>query len=797
MKVSLNWISEFIDLSGIELADLEHQLTMAGLEVEEIIELETATGVVTGKVIKKEKHPDADKLSVCLVDDGLEQVNVVCGASNVVEGMIVPFARVGAVLPGGFAIKKAKLRGVESFGMICAASELGLESGKSDGIMSLPVDLELGQDINDLLGLGDTVIDISITPNRADCLSIVGIARDIAAIYNLPIDLKGFSVEESSVDAASLVDVKVENTDACPVYLGRVIKEITIKESPLWMQARLRAVGVRPINNVVDVTNYILFEYGQPLHTFDLAKIEGSIIVRNAVDGEKVETLDGKEKKLNKSMLVIADEKKVLAVAGVMGGEFSGITDESTDIFLECAYFKPESVRMTARRLGLHSDSSYRFERGIDRGNTISIVDYAASLIGEVTSGAVCKSIISNEYEEFYAPKIEISLDKINNLLGTNVEKDEMLSIFKRLEFEIELLDNSQKDQYIVIPPTYRVDIERWIDVAEEIARIYGYDNIGATIPEILADSEKVVGLQKDIREIKNKFKTLGFNEVINYSFLSDKYLSIFDKEENFVKLQNPISEDMNTLRTYVFPGVISSIKYNYNQGIKSSKLFEVASTFIKNADGELPKQETNLSFGMTGSYWSQSWNSKNEYDNFFQIKGIVEHLLSIYDVDYSFDRSVRHFMHPGRSAEVIINGKSYGFFGELHPDTIEDIDFSESIYICELFLELLINDFADTNIKYNKFSKFPSVNKDISVLVKESASSGQMIADIASSSSLIENVELFDVYQGKGVDDGYVSLMFRVFYSDISKTLTDEETNKSLQNIIEMLAEKFDAKLR
>jgi phenylalanyl-tRNA synthetase beta chain len=792
MKISLNWISEFIDLSGIDIDDLVHQLTMAGLEVEEVIELETVNNVVTAKVVSKEKHPNADKLSVCVVDDGSEKYNVVCGAPNVDAGQIIPFAKVGAVLPGGFKIKKAKIRGFESFGMICSASELGIEEGKSDGILILPDNLELGQDVNDILGLGDTVIDISITPNRADCLSILGIARDIAAIYDLPIDTKKFSVKETADKASDIRKVIVKNEEACPVYLGRIIKGIQIKESPLWMQARLRAVGVRPINNVVDVTNYILFEYGQPLHTFDNDILEGNIIVRNAKKGEKLLTLDGKERELKEDMLVIADEKKALAVAGVMGGEHSGISDETKDIFLECAYFKPESIRMTARRLGLHSDSSYRFERGIDRAATLEIIDYAASLIQEVAGGDICKGVTSNDYKKVSMPEIEITVEKINSLLGTDVSENEMVKILDKLNFK----HTKKGDAYVVIPPSYRVDIERLVDVAEEVARLYGYDNIQTTIPEIKADSEAVSGLQKQIRIVKQIFKTLGFNEVINYSFLNDKFLNIFDDESKFVKLQNPISEDMNTLRTFVFPGVISSIKYNYNQGFKSSRLFEVASTFIKNEDN-LPVQKTNLSFGQVGSFWKQIWNNKLDSDNFFMVKGVVEHLLASFKLNFSFVRSEREFLHPGRSAEIMIDNKSYGFFGELHPDTAEKIDFNESLYICEIFLEELVELIDKVDYKYTAFSKFPSVNKDVSVIVDESIFSGDILNAIKQTNDLIENVELLDVYKGKGVEDGMVSLMFRIYYSDVNKTLTDEETNESLNEIIEMLKDKFGAKLR
>ncbi len=791
MKISLKWISDYIDLSGIEVDDLVDKLTMAGLEVEEVINLDKVQNVVVAEVIKKEKHPQADKLSLCIVNDGEEDYQVICGAPNVAEGQLIPFAKIGAVLKGGFKIKKAKLRGVESFGMICSAEELGLEE-KSAGILVLPQNSELGSDVNELLGLGDTIIDISITPNRADCLSIIGIAREISAIYNRPLNIPDFEITESGDDANNYSGVEVLNEEACPMYLGRIIKDIEIKESPLRIQNRLRAVGVRPINNIVDITNYVLFEYGQPLHTFDLSAIKNKIIVRNAKKGETILTLDGVERKLEEDMLVIADEEKALAVAGVMGGEYSGINDNTKDVFLECAYFKPESIRMTARRLGLHSDSSYRFERGIDYNNTIKMVDYAAKMIVETAGGKICKNVLSNDYKLKEPVVIKSDCNSINKLLGTSVSKDEMFDIMKRLYFDV----TDSGDEFEAKIPSFRVDMERWQDLAEEIARIYGYDRIPITVPHIPADSKPVSGLQKEIRKIKSDMRALGFFEAVNYSFLKGSFLSLFDDEENFVVLKNPISEELSTLRTYVFPGLLNNVSSNLKQGHKNLKFFEISSTFIANGE-ELPIQKTNFAFAMTGDFWDLSWAEKMDLESFYHLKGIVDYFCKSYDLDADFERSKRHFLHPGKSAEIFINEKSYGFFGELHPDILEEADIGQPVYVCEIFLEDLIDEVIDDGKNFKPFSKFPSVYKDLSIVVSEDTRSLDLINEIKSTNELIDDVVLYDVYKGKGVEDGFVSLTFRMFYSDINKTLTDEETNKSLEEIIKLLEDKYSAKLR
>lgn len=791
MKVCISWLNEFVDVSGIEVDDLCHRLTMAGLEIEGVEKLEKIENTVVAKVLQKEKHPDADKLSVCKVSDGNEEFQVVCGAPNVDAGQTVVFAKIGAILPGNFKIKKAKIRGVESCGMICSESELGI-ADKSDGIMVLPDNTPLGKSVNDVLGLGDVILEVSITPNRSDCLSIVGIAREVAAIYGLKLKNKDYSISEIEEEASKHSFVRVDDAEKCPIYLARVIKNVKIAPSPFWLQNRLRAIGVRPINNVVDITNYVMFEYGQPLHTFDLNLIEGGIIVRNARENEKLVTLDGKERTLKDFMLLICDEKKPLAVAGVMGGEFSGINDETTDVLLECAYFKPETTRITARRLGMQTDASYRYERGIDPVSTLEMVNYAASLLSELAEGEVCKGILSNDYKPVLKAEVIFNANRINSLLGTDISEAEMIKLLESVGMKSERVGENLK----TTSPAWRVDIERWQDIAEEVARLHGYDNIKATVPLIPSDSEKLMPLLAQKRLLSAKLTALGFSEAVNFSFMSDKYLSNFDDATKFVILKNPISEDMNAMRTFVFPGIISTIMYNINRGAKEANIFEISSTYIKQED-ELPFQETNLSFGIYGGYWGLSWNTKPVEEAFFAVKGIVENILSLYSLEgISYERCSRSFMHPGKSAEIMLDGKSLGFFGELHPDTLEAVDSDEPICICEIFFEKLL-DKGLSKRKYTKFSKLPAVFKDFSVTVSKDVRSADMSAAVKKESNLIDDVILFDTYSGKGMGENEISLGFRMSFSDPEKTLTDDETNTVLRSAIATLEKEFGAKLR
>lgn len=792
MRVSFEWLKAFIDINNISPNEIADRLTMSGLEVESVEYIAPIKNIVTARVVEKVKHKNADKLSVCKVTDNINEYQVVCGAKNVEEGQVVVFCKVGAVLPGNFAIKKAKIRDVESFGMIASLSELGLEE-KSDGIYVLPSDTQIGIDPNKLLGLDDYIFDISITPNRADCLSIIGVAREIAALFDLEMKQNDFFVNEIEETADTYSYVKVENKELCPVYLGRVIKGVTIKDSPFYIQNRLRKSNIRPINNIVDITNYVMLEYGQPLHTFDLNEIKGGIIVRNAKTGEKIVTLDGKEKTLDETMLVIADEEKPLAVAGVMGGEYSGINEHTKDVFLECAYFKPDSIRVTARKLGMQTDSSYRYERGIDMKNTFNMVDYASLLLSKVSGGKVLKKSLTDNPKQYEKKYLTVNFDTINKFIGVDLEVDKSVEILKKLQFEV--INKGQND-FEIIPPSYRIDIFEWQDIAEEIARIHGYEKIPVMVPKIFADGRVQSPLLSNIKEIKKQLSVLGFFEAINYSFLSEKYLKFFDNPEKFVNLINPLSEDLSVMRTFVFPGLLLNIKNNINQGYKNLKFFEIASTYVKNNNG-LPLQTTNLSMAVTGDFWGLHWDTVTKSDTFYSLKGVVENLLKYLKVTFDLSRSSLSFLHPGKSADIFINKKPMGFIGCLHPDINELLDIKESIYICEIYLEKIIEDIHTVPVKYKPFSIYPFVYKDISLIVSADMFAKDIMNFILSYNDLIDDCVLFDRFEDKKIGENKISLTFRIYFSHREKTLTDDEVNLVLNNLVESVKKEFNAHLR
>ncbi|MCX8084703.1 MAG: phenylalanine--tRNA ligase subunit beta [Calditerrivibrio sp.] len=788
MRVSLNWLNEFVDIRDIELDTLINRLTMSGLEVEGVERKERVTNVITAKVLSKSKHPDADKLSVCVVDTGKATYQVVCGAANVAEGQVVPFAMVGAVLPNGLKIKETKIRGVESKGMICSASELGLEE-ESDGILVLDESTNVGVDFNEIVQTGDTILELNVTPNRADCLSILGVAREVATLFNKKVIRKSVSILQSEDVADKYRYVKVLNDKDCPIYLGRIIKNIEVKSSPIWVQYRLRSAGIRPINNIVDVTNYLMIEYGQPLHAFDLKMIEGGIVVRNASQGEKVITLDGKERVLNSDMLVIADEKKVLAIAGVMGGEFSGISDDTVDVFLECAYFRPESIRMTARRLGMKTDSSYRYERGIDRVQTLEMIDKAANMIIELAGGAILTGILSNPYKPYEQVKLRYDYKKIIDFIGVDLNKEEVDKILTSAGFEL------VGDEVVV--PSYRHDVERWQDLAEEVARIYGYDKIPVTIPKIYAVSDEEDNLQKVIREIKFLMADIGYHEVINYSFMSADIVDRYAEGCRTVKVKNPISSDMDTMRCQVFPGIIKSLINNYKSGVKQLKVFEVANVHSWKDGLNLPEERARLAFGVMGGFYGNNWVGREEADTFFYLKSTLENVLKKLNLQCEYRRTEIDFLHPGKGADLYLSGVKVGFIGELHPSEYERLDVDTALYICEIDLNILSDANAKIRKKYSKITQYPFIYRDIAVVLDKELYAGKILEFIKAYNELIKDVELFDRYEGEKIGDGKVSLAFRIYLNHQEKTLTDEEANVIVEALLKDLSNRFGALLR
>ncbi len=799
MNVSINWLKEYIDLNDKSVKEIADGLTLAGLEAEGFYEISALSNVVTAKVIKLEKHPNADKLRVCIVTDGKENYQVVCGAPNVAAGQIVPFAKIGAVL-GDIKIKEAKLRGVDSFGMICSERELGL-TDEHNGIMVLPEDTPLGADINSIAGTGDTIVEFNATPNRPDWLSIIGIAREAAAVFQRPLKLPECSTAESSENVYDLIRVDIEEKEKCPIYFARIIKGVKIAPSPLWMQAKLRAAGVRPINNIVDVTNYILMEWGQPLHAFDIRNIDKSIIVRNAFDNEKITALDGKEYTLNKDMLVIADISKPLAIAGIMGGEYTSVMSDTDTVVLECAYFEPSAVRKTSKKLGLTSDSSYRYERGIDYGATEKLADYAANLIAEICGGKVLKGKVGSNNLKIEERNVTSSCSRINKLLGSNYNIEDMKNILNSLSIKTE----TDGDKLISHIPTFRNDIALECDIAEEVARIMGYDKISCTMPkmdnEIDIQSPKV----RYSRTARNVLENLGYNEVLNFSFSGAEYLSIFDtNEEHFVKLLNPISQDMAWMRTYIFPSIIKNMQTNKNMGYSSIKLFELSNVYISNGKSNLAQEKLHLSLGVMGSYYDDTWINMPKLDTFYYLKGALDNVLCKFDMAAEYRRLEDcHFLHPGKSASALINGKYAGFIGALHPDILEKLDIKNDCYVAEIDFSLLIdeaynkNEASKSSMRYTKFSRYPSIQRDLALIVKSRVNAADLINTVKSISPIITDTVVFDVFEGKPINFGYKSIAIRITFTDMEKTLRDDDINPIIDNILKALEKEHGAVLR
>lgn len=799
MNISINWLKEYVDLSGLSVKEISDGLTLAGLEAEGFTELKAVNNVVTAKVLSKTKHPDADKLNVCVVTDGSNEYQVVCGAPNVEAGQTVAFAKIGAVL-GDLKIKEAKLRGVESFGMICSERELGL-TDEHNGIMVLPEGTALGEDINKITGLGDTVVEFNATPNRPDWLSVIGTAREAAAVFGRKLNLPEVKEHTGSEKIDGLISVDVLEKGDCPIYTAKVIKGIKIGPSPLWMQAKLRSAGVRPINNIVDVTNYILMEWGQPLHAFDIRNIDKGIVVRRAENGEKITALDGKDYTLDSSMLVIADKSKLLAVAGIMGGEHTSVMADTETIVLECAYFEPSLIRKASKKLGLSSDSSYRYERGIDYGLTEQLSSYAANMVAEICGGYVLEGTAGGSYIEKTVKTVSSSAEKINKLLGTDFSVKDMQNALNNLSIPTKV----DGDMLISEIPTFRGDINHYTDIAEEVARIMGYDKIGYTMPHLDSDLSVHSPLIRYPRIFRNRLETLGFSEVVNFSFLGQEYLQLFhENEEDYVKLLNPISVDMAWMRTYLFPSVLKNIQTNRNQGFKTIKLFEISNTYKSKGKKNLAEEKLHLSLGMLGSFYGDTWIKTPNIEGYYYLKGIVDNILSITGLEIKYRRldDVK-FLHPGKSAGVYVNGEYAGFIGVLHPDYAEKLDIKEECLIAELDLSYIIeqsvnkNEKQKTSMVYRKVSRYPSVERDLSFIVKSDLEADILLSRLKEINGLITEVSIFDVFEGKPISLGYKNIGLRITFTHQEKTLRDEDINPIIEEILDVFKNEYGAVLR
>lgn len=796
MNVTLNWLKTYIDFdfSAEELAD---RLTMLGIEVESVKELGIALkGVVVGKVTTIKPHPNADKLVLCQVDIGVEdKLQIVCGAPNVREGMFAPVATIGTDLPTGISIQRAKLRGEESHGMLCSEKELGF-SDEAAGLMELSSDFPIGIALTEALGLDDTVFELEITPNRPDCLSLIGVAREVRAETGNDIKPPEVNVQEDDTDISKITSVTIDAPDLCPRYAARVIRGVKIDESPPWLKQRLESVGVGVINNIVDITNFVLMEYGQPLHAFDYHKLgENRIVVRRAVAGEIITTLDEEERKLTPEMLVIADAAKPVALAGIMGGYETEITDKTCDVLLESANFDPSSVRATARALGMNTEASYRFERGTDPETVIPAIDRATQLIVELAGGTVCDGTIDEYPGKCELLQIKLRPERVNFILGTELDTDEIKQILSRLGFGIDPLQ--QDNIYKVTVPTFRRDITREIDLIEEIARVHGYDNIPTSLPKGDIPVPTLNILNEVRRRIKHYLLGSGMMEAINYSFC---HPNSFDKVRltkdnplrDALKLQNPLSPEMSILRTTLLPSLLENAQHNHNHQIDNIALFEMSTVFL---NGDEPARIAGI---LAGEIGGGVYGNPYHPPDFFDIKGVVEGALEVCGItDYSFTITDEPTFHPGRNAEVLLGNQRIGILGEVHPEVLENYELPYKAYLFELDLEKL-SDAADFSKRFEPIPIYPSVLRDLAIVVDQDMQSDKPINIIyATGGELVESVRLFDVYIGDQVQAGKKSLAYTITYHSATETLTDKQVNDLHDKVVERLNQELGAELR
>ena len=798
MLISLNWLKQYIDLDGIEINEMENALTMIGQEVEKIeIAGSNLENVVTAKIIEKEMHPDSDHLTVCKVDNGKEILQIVCGASNHKAGDKVVLAQIGAKLSEDFVIKKGKIRGKESCGMLCSEVELGIGSDK-DGIIILPEDAPIGVPFKDYLGINDTVFELEITPNRPDCLSHIGIARELSAYYGKELKYPETEIKsEISEKTSDNVKVSIEDSNLSRRYVTRILKNVTVKESPKWLKERIEAVGLRSINNIVDVSNFILMEMNHPNHVFDLDKIEGNEIkVKSAVKGDKLVTLDEQERELEDGDIVICDSKKILALGGVMGGLDSEVTDNTKNILLEVAQFNPQNVRKTSRRLTLSSDSSYRFERGIDVEDSIKVINRLANLIQEVAGGEILNGYV-DVYPVPHENKVaELNFERLNRFVGKVIPREKVIEILRNLEIDVK--DNGET--LTLTAPSYRGDLELEQDYFEEVIRMYGFDNIENILPRVDINKNSTLDTTKLTDRVKTICASVGLKEVINYSFIPKDALQKLKftgvSEDKLIEISNPITEDFVTMRPTLLYSLIKNAKDNMNRNVSNIRFFEVSRTFEKAE--ELAKEDIKVGIILAGENDKTLWNPKPVHYDFYDLKGIVEEIFSkLKFQSFSIKRSVQTEFHPGRSADVFVGKEYIGSFGEIHPDVLENFGLNKKTVLVAEFNIELIKKYINKPFVYQGIVKYPAVPRDLALVMNENILVGDVLKTIEKIDKKVEKVELFDIYQGIGVEPGKKSVAISILLRDNSKTLEEKEINDIIDKILAKMKKDYMAELR
>ena len=788
MKFSENWLREWVN-PAITTEELVAQMTMAGLEVDAV---EPVAGdfsnVVVAEIVAIEQHPDADKLRVCQVACGEEEpVQVVCGAPNARLGLKAPFAKVGAVLPGDFAIKKAKLRGVPSFGMLCGASELGMED-QLDGLMELPADAPVGACLRDYLNLNDTVIDVDLTPNRGDCLSLLGLAREVGVLNKADVNTVDIPAVSAAID--TILPVSVEAAEDCPRYVGRVIKGIDIsRPTPPWLVEKLRRSGIRSIDAVVDVTNYVLLELGQPMHAFDLAKLDGQIRVRKAQAEEKLTLLDGQEITLKPDALVIADNSKALALAGIMGGEDSGVNENTQDIVLESAFFAPIAIAGRARSYGLHTDSSHRFERGVDYAGQVRAIERATALLLAIVGGEAGPIHEVAAQDLSAAKNVTLHRERLAQVLGLDIERAEVTEILERLGMTVVV----SNDRWVCDVPSYRFDISIEADLIEEIARIYGYNRLptrNLTVPVVFIPRQEAIS---PLQRLRDQLLGLGYQEAITYSFIEPALQARFCDDKP-VDVRNPISADMSVMRTSLLPGLINALQHNVNRQQSRVRLFETGLRFQQQADGI--SQQKSVAGVIYGSRQAESWANDAGPVDFYDIKGDVESLLQACGkANVQFVAGQHKALHPGQTAVLVEDGEPIGVVGSLHPELVKTLGIAGPAFVFELSLDRILYGNVPN---FKALSKFPQVRRDIAVIIDKAVEASRIRSVVRQhAGEWQQECIIFDVYAGQGIEEGKKSLALGITFQHPERSLTDEEIQQAIDAVVAALEKEVSAKLR
>jgi phenylalanyl-tRNA synthetase beta chain len=802
MFVSLRWLRDYVDID-LAPAVLADRLTMAGLEVDAIRETAPEfSRVVVAKILSLKPHPDAEKLLLCEVTTGTDVLPVVCGAANIQVGDVVPLALVGAVIPGGHTIKSSRIRGERSEGMLCSEEELGIGPDRS-GIMILPSGLTLGQDLTDALDLRDVVLDIGITPNRSDCLSVIGVAREIAALTGRKLRAPEIVLPEDDEDIGGVTSVQILDPDLCPRYTARILRNVDVRPSPFWMRRRLEAVGLRSINNVVDVTNFVMLEWGQPLHAFDYRFLEeGRIVVRRSRQGETFVSLDEKERTLQSDTLMICDGVKPVAIGGIMGGLNSEVKADTRMVLLESAYFNPVSIRKSSRWLSMSTDAAFRFERGIDPDGVIRALNRAAQLIADLSGGTVCRGYIDQYPRKVESPRdIPLRISRVRDILGKDIAPPEAVRILESLEMTVSKGDDLH---YRVTPPTFRVDISREIDLIEEIARLHGYDRIPATHPAISIlsmEQERRKILEERIRNLLNGY---GYSEVVTYSFIpatagDDLGLPVGDARRATVAIRNPLTEEQSVMRTTMIYSLLETMRKNANAGCFDLKLFEIGRTYLARQAGMLPVEKNRIGGLLTGARYDHCWHYSGIASDFFDLKGCLEGLFEhLKTTSVKFQPDLQEpFLHPGRFCCITIGEDVIGFLGEVHPDVLTRMGLKNRVMVFEMDLDVLAVHFSGA-LSYRDISKFPASSRDVAFLISRDRTAKEIIKiSLDMHEELLENVCVFDVYEGKGVPEGMTSLGLRFSYRAHDRTLTDQDIGQAHNAIVRRIMEKSGAKIR